>query len=150
MLRKLRRLSELSASELLVFFQLTAFAVAARFALTFLRLSRVMEFAARGANNRFLRCLPLCQIRYEIARLTRLADYAARATRPDGPCLLRSLLLFWLLKSRGEAAELLIGVSKEASALNSHAWIETQGNIIGDSTEMTGRFAPLLRFCTKL
>ena len=150
MLRKLRRLSELSASELLVFFQLTAFAVAARFALTFLRLSRVAEFVARGANNRFLRSLPLFQNRYEITRLTRLADYAARATRPDGPCLLRSLLLFWLLKSRGEAAELLIGVSKEASALNSHAWIETQGNIIGDSTEMTGRFAPLLRFCTKL
>ena len=150
MLRKLRRLAELSPAELLVFFQLTAFALAARFALTFLRLSRVAEFVARGANNRFLRCLPLFQIRYEITRLTRLADYAARATRPDGPCLLRSLLLFWLLKSRGEAAELLIGVSKEASALNSHAWIETQGNIIGDSTEMTGRFAPLLRFCTKL
>ena len=145
MLRKLRRLAELSPAELLVFFQLTAFVLAARFALTFLRLSHVMEFVARGANNRFLRCLPLFQIRYEITRLTRLADYAARATRPDGPCLLRSLLLFWLLKSRGEAAELLIGVSKEASALNSHAWIETQGNIIGDSTEMTGRFATLLR-----
>ena len=150
MLRKLRRLSELSASELLVFFQLTAFAVAARFALTFLRLSRVAEFVARGANNRFLRSLPLFQNRYEITRLTRLADYAARATRPGGPCLVRSLLLFWLLKARGEAAELLIGVSKEAAALNSHAWIETQGNIIGDSLEMTGRFAPLLRFCTKL
>ena len=145
MLRKLRRLAELSPAELLVFFQLTAFALAARFALTFLRLSRVAEFVARGANNRFLRSLPLFQNRYEITRLTRLADYAARATRPDGPCLLRSLLLFWLLKSRGEAAELLIGVSKEASALNSHAWIETQGNIIGDSTEMTGRFATLLR-----
>jgi hypothetical protein len=145
MLRKLRRLTELSASELLVFFQLTAFAVAARLALTFLRLSRVTEFVARGANNRFLRSLPLFQNRYEITRLTRLADYAARATRPGGPCLVRSLLLFWLLKARGEAAELLIGVSKEASALNSHAWIETQGNIIGDSTEMAGRFATLLR-----
>jgi Transglutaminase-like superfamily len=145
MLRKLRRLAELSPAELLVFSQLTAFALAARFALTFLRLSRVTEFAARGAHNRFLRCLPLFQSRYEITRLTRLADYAARATRFDGPCLVRSLLLFWLLKSRGEAAELLIGVSKEASALNSHAWVETQGNIIGDSLEMTGRFAPLLR-----
>ena len=150
MLRKLRRLSNFPPGELFILLQFVALALGARLALTFLRLSRVTEFAARGANNRFLRCLPLFQIRYEITRLTRLADYAARATRPDGPCLLRSLLLFWLLKSRGEAAELLIGVSKEASALNSHAWIETQGNIIGDSTEMTGRFAPLLRFCTKL
>src|SRR5437773_12172427 len=116
MLRKLRRLSELSASELLVFFQLTAFAVAARFALTFLRLSRVMEFAARGANNRFLRCLPLFQIRYEIKRLTRLADYAARATRPGGPCLVRSLLLFWLLKARGEARSEERRVGKECTS----------------------------------
>jgi len=59
---------------------------------------------------------------------------------------LRSLLLFWLLKARGEQAELLIGVRKETAALNSHAWIETRGTIIGDSAAMTGSFATLLRF----
>jgi len=146
MLRKLRRLAELSPAELLVFFQLTAFALAARFALTFLRLSHVMEFVARGANNRFLRCLPLFQNRYDLTRLTRLADIAARIMRAGGPCLVRSLLLFWLLKARGEPAELLIGVSKETSGLQSHAWIESQGKIIADDLDMTGRFATLLRF----
>ena len=61
-------------------------------------------------------------------------------------CLVRSLLLFWLLKARGEPAELLIGVSKETSGLQSHAWIETQGKILVDRPEVAGSYATLLRF----
>jgi Transglutaminase-like superfamily len=146
MLRKLRRLSKFSPGEIFILLQFTAFALAARLALVCLRLSRVMEVVARCANNRFLRCLPLFQNRYDLTRLTRLADIAARIMRAGGPCLLRSLLLFWLLKARGEPAELLIGVSKETSGLQSHAWIESQGKIIADDLDMTGRFATLLRF----
>jgi hypothetical protein len=136
----------LSPAELLVFFQLTALALAARLALMCLRLSRVTECVARGANNRFLRCFPLFQNRYEITQLTHLADYAARNTRADGPCLLRSLIIFWLLKARGEHAELLIGVCKEESALRSHAWIESHGRVVFDRPEMISDFANLLRF----
>src|SRR2546422_4374601 len=146
MLKKLRRLSEFTPGELLVLLQLVALALAARLALTFLRLSRVTECVARCANNRFLRCLPLFQDRYAITRLTRLADIAARNTRADGPCLLRSLLILWLLKARGEHAELLIGINKEVPVLNSHAWIESQGRIIADRPDMIGQFATLLRF----
>src|SRR5687768_9771756 len=105
MLRKLRGLSNFSPGEIFILLQFVALALAARFALTFLRLSRVTGFVARGANNGFLPCLPLFQNRYEVKRLVRLADIAARNTRADGPCLLRSLLLFWLLKARGEPAE---------------------------------------------
>jgi hypothetical protein len=42
--------------------------------------------------------------------------------------------------------ELLIGISKEVAALYGHAWIETQGRVMGDSPEVIGRFATLLRF----
>lgn len=146
MVRKLRRLSKLSPGELLVFFQLVLFALLARGALTFVALTRVMEFVARGADNRFLRSLPLFQNHYDMTRLSVLADLAAKGLCREGPCLLRSLLLFRLLKARGEPAELLIGVSKETSALQSHAWIETQGTVIGDNPAMTGGFATLLRF----
>src|SRR5438067_1513737 len=145
MLRKLRRLSNFPPGELFILLQFVALALAARLALTFLRLSRVTECVARGANNRFLRCLPLFQHRYELTRLMRLADLAAKGLRSDGPCLLRSLLLFWLLKARGEHAELLVGVRKEASAINSHAWIESQGKVIGDSAQTALHFATLLR-----
>jgi hypothetical protein len=71
---------------------------------------------------------------------------AARAVRPEGPCLLRSLLLFWLLKARGEHAELLIGVSKATGLLESHAWIECYGKIVGENDSGPLRFATLLRF----
>lgn len=146
MLRKLRRLSKLSAGELLVFFQLVLFALIARIALTIFALPRVTKIIAWGATNRFLRCLPLLLDRYEMMQLTRLADLAARGTRADGPCLIRALLLFWLLKCRREHASLLIGVRKEDGQFSSHAWIEFDGKVLGENEDGPFRFATLLRF----
>src|SRR4051812_12564005 len=123
MLRKLRRLSELSTGELLVFWQLVLFALIARIALKFFALPRISAFITYAANQRSLCCLPLFHNQYETTQLTRLADLAARGTRADGPCLIRSLLLFWLLKVRGEHPELFIGVRKDGPVFNSHAWI---------------------------
>jgi hypothetical protein len=51
-----------------------------------------------------------------------------------------------LLKARGKPAELLIGISKEAAALYSHAWIELRSKVIGDTPQSIGRFALLLHF----
>ncbi len=107
---------------------------------------RIIAFIAWGANRRLLRSLPLFHNWYELNCLTRLADLAARGIRADGPCLLRSLLLLWLLKARGEQVELLIGVRKEGALLNGHAWVESQGKIIADTVAMTSGFATLLRF----
>ena len=101
---------------------------------------------ARCAGNRWLGRFPLNHGCSEVANLTRLADIAARVTHGHGRCLIRSLLLFWLLKVRGEPAELLIGISKEAAALHSHAWIELRGRVIGDHPQIIGRFVILLRF----
>jgi hypothetical protein len=83
---------------------------------------------------------------YAVAHLTRLADIAARVTHGQGRCLGRSLLLFWLLKVRGEPAELLIGISKEAASLHGHAWIQLRQRVIGDHPQFIGRFTLLLRF----
>lgn len=146
MLGKLRRLSELSPGELLVFSQLVLFALLALAALTFVRLPRIGAFIASGANKRLLRSLPLFHDHYEIAQLARLCDLSARGMRGDGPCLIRSLLLFWLLKARGEQAKLLIGVRIEAGQFTSHAWIESRGIIVGDSDESALRFNILLHF----
>ena len=146
MLRKLRRLSELSPVELLVFCQLFFFALAARVTLRFIALSHFTKFLAVSAHNPLLRQFPLGHRCQETAQLAVVTGLAARAIRAEGPCLLRSLLLFWLLKARGEYAELLIGVSIEASGLNSHAWVESQGNVLGDSEESAFHFATLLRF----
>jgi hypothetical protein len=146
MLRKLRRLSKFSPAELFILLQLGFFALIARVSLRFVALPCVTALIAACVKNPFLRWFPLFENAFELSQLTRLADIAARIARPDGPCLLRSLLLFWLLKVRREPADLVIGVAKEATGLNSHAWIESRGCVLGDSEENTLRFATLLRF----
>jgi len=146
MLRKLRRLSKLSLSEQLVFIQLVFFVLAAKATLAFVSLPRIIKFLSASAENPLARRFPLGHRWQNSSQLAVTADLAARAARPEGPCLLRALSLFWLLKARGEHAELLIGVSKEGAVLNSHAWIESQGKIIADTVAMARGFATLLRF----
>jgi hypothetical protein len=138
--------SELSPGELLVFLQLVLFALIVRVVLTSIALPRISAFIAYAAKNALLRNLPLFHHSHGISRLTRVADLAARGTRADGPCLIRSLLLFWLLKVRGEHAELLIGVRKDGPIFNSHAWIESDGKILGENEDGPLRFSTLLRF----
>ncbi len=145
MLRKLRRLAKLTPCEWLLLPQLVAFSLAAGVGLRFMALPRLMVFIAQCAENRWLRCLPLLHGRCEFAQLTTLVDLAAKVTLGQGRCLSRSFLLFWLFKIRGKSAELLVGVSKESATFQAHAWIETQGRVVGDSPEMTENFATLLR-----
>jgi Transglutaminase-like superfamily len=144
--RKLRRLSEIPLSEWLFLAQLVPFTLAARVAVRLVALPRLMRFMARYTGNRWLRCFPVNHGGYEVAQLAPLADIAARITYGQGRCLGRSLLLFWLLRVRGEPAELLIGIDKEAAALHSHAWIELRRRVIGDHPQFIRRFTLLLRF----
>jgi transglutaminase superfamily protein len=146
MLRKLRRLSELSPCDLLVFVQLIFFDLAARATLAFVSLPRVLKFLSVSAQSPVAGQFPLGHRWQDSARLAITADLAARAIRAEGPCLVRALSLFWLLKARGQQVELLIGVRKEGALLNGHAWIESQGKIIADTLPMTSGFATLLRF----
>jgi hypothetical protein len=146
MLRKLRKLAQISPDEWLLLPQLFALCLVVGVALRLVELPRLIGFITQCAKNRWLNCLPFPHARCGVVRLTIFGDLATRVTHGQKRCLIRSLLLLWLFKARGEPAELLIGVSKEASALNSHAWIETRGSVVSDSQEMTGRFATLLRF----
>ncbi len=146
MLRKLGKLRRFTIGELLVFSQLLLFALGVRLALIFVSLPRMTHFLSWAGNRRLLQPLPIFHYCYPAKSLAQLADLAARATRSDGPCLLRSILLFWLLKARGGQPKLLIGVNKKNGNLNSHAWIELKGKVIGDATAMVRRFNILARF----
>jgi hypothetical protein len=145
-LRKLRRLSKISLNESLFLAQLVPFTLAARVAVKWVALPCLVGFMARCAGNRWLGRFPLNHGCYEVAHLTRLADIAARVTHGQGRCLGRSLLLFWLLKARGEPAELLIGISKEVASLHGHAWIQLRRRVIGDHPQIIRHFAILFRF----
>jgi hypothetical protein len=141
----LRRLADVSLVECVVLAQLAVLSLAGRIGLQLAGLSRLVEVMACCAERPRLRWLPVFRDRCAGARLARLADIAAALTGRQGRCLRRSLLLYWLLRARGEAAELLIGVRKDAGTLQGHAWVEVQGRVFGDDPGTPGRFAALLR-----
>jgi hypothetical protein len=145
-LRKFRRLSEISPHDWLFLTQLVLFSLTVGPAVRVVGLPRLIAFLTRCTEHRWLGHLPLQHGWYEVAQLVTLADIAARVTHGQGRCLARSLLLFWLLKARGEPVALLIGVRKEAVALHSHAWIELRRRVIGDTPQIIGRFAIVLHF----
>lgn len=58
-------------------------------------------------------------------------------------CLPHSLVLARMLRRRGIAAELRIGVAREPDRLLAHAWVEWEGRALGETTEGLASFTPL-------
>jgi hypothetical protein len=48
-------------------------------------------------------------------------------------CLPRSITLWWLLRRRGIATELQIGVRKNGERIEAHAWVVCCGKVIGEA-----------------
>ena len=66
-------------------------------------------------------------------RMSRLAEIAGRRGAVPATCLRQSLLVYWLLRRRGFAPELKIGVRKRESLFDAHAWVELQGVPLGQA-----------------
>ena len=146
MKRKIAKLASLSPREWLLLPQLVAFSLGIHLVLLAAPLERVAAGLARGAAGRRLRRFPLFHLSPEPERLTNLADLATRVTSGRDRCLPRSLLLFWLMRARGEPAELLVGAARSQGAeLEGHAWIEIRGQLIADSPASTNRYSTFLR-----
>jgi hypothetical protein len=75
----------------------------------------------------------------ECRRLARFAGMPYRHLPMPSSCLRESLVLYALLRRRGAAAELRIGVRKEGPALAAHAWVDHPGADAPD-----GRFGVLV------
>jgi hypothetical protein len=73
-----------------------------------------------------------------VARLVRSAGVHGLL---DPNCLTQSLTIWWLLRSRGIASEICIGVRKRDKSLEAHAWVEHQGMALDEHHE-PGRFVP--------
>jgi hypothetical protein len=69
-----------------------------------------------------------------VARTAWLVEVAAHRCLPRPTCLAKALVVFSLLKRRGLAAELVIGVAKTQRPLEGHAWVELGGAavVVGD------------------
>lgn len=77
---------------------------------------------------------------------------AARVLPWRPACLERSMALRYLLRRRGYAARLRIGVRKRGetaeessnstAAIEAHAWVEVDGEVVGDRADVDQRFLP--------
>jgi len=74
--------------------------------------------------------------------VARAVDRAARYCPLPTACLTRSLVLWWLLRRQGHAAELRIGVRRPGEALEAHAWVEYEGLVLNDGTDVAEHFLP--------
>jgi len=70
-----------------------------------------------------------------------LVNNAAHYAPGPVTCLTRSLLLRWLLRRRGIASKLRIGVQLTEGRLDAHAWVEVEGIPINDAPDVAQRFA---------
>jgi hypothetical protein len=79
--------------------------------------------------------------------IPRIVTAVARACRyypKSVACLQRSVALTSMLRKRGIAADLKIGVRQ--SPFESHAWVEVDGRIINDVESVRDTYAPLHEF----
>jgi len=71
-----------------------------------------------------------------------LVNVAARHAPWPATCLTRSLVLVRMLRERGAAARLRIGVRVVDGALDAHAWAELGGVPVNDAPDVGSKFAP--------
>ena len=83
----------------------------------------------------------------QVRRATRLTAIAARNhfSRPN--CLRSSLLLACILRRQGIPVELRIGVrlkneALDHAALEAHAWVEWEGNVVNDRPDVAEIYLP--------
>jgi hypothetical protein len=76
------------------------------------------------------------------AKIARMEEAAARHLMFRTNCLEQSLVLLWLLRRRGIAADLRIGARKDANRFEAHAWVEFEGAVLNDAGETHLHFVP--------
>ena len=85
------------------------------------------------------------QVSPSLPRLIWLVETAGRIVPVSITCLKQAMVLSWLLKRRGIATTIQIGVISQEGTLKAHAWLEQRGTVIfggsGD-TEQYHRLRP--------
>lgn len=78
----------------------------------------------------------------DVLRIANLVRAACNRLPLRVSCLTRSLLLQWLLEREGIRADLRIGVRLVDGGLQAHAWVEREGQPIGETAEVADTFLP--------
>jgi hypothetical protein len=76
-------------------------------------------------------------------KLQRLVSMAGRLHGSRITCLGRALTLYRMLSRRGNRSRVCIGVSRIQTNMQAHAWVEMEGQAIGEPEDITERFKVL-------
>jgi hypothetical protein len=77
-----------------------------------------------------------------VRNIAHLVDVAARHGVTSTNCLDRSLVLWWLLWRQGLASEIRFGARNGDGGFQAHAWVEHNGQVVGDREDIRRDFAP--------
>ena len=145
MIARLRRLRALSICDRMVLAQLLVSSALIVVALRSLGWRRVFV-ALNSLSTRYpIRRFPVFHLLYHMDELDPLVDLASGLSRRNR-CLVRSIMLFWLLRARGEAAQLVFGVRKREGSFEAHAWTVSERGLVGDSEAAIAEFYPMMSF----
>lgn len=73
--------------------------------------------------------------------IARLVHIAARHGLYSANCLPRSLVLWYFLRRRGQYSEIRYGARSGENGFEAHAWVEYEGEVIGDNRDIGQVFA---------
>lgn len=77
----------------------------------------------------------------QIALAAHMVNAADRHGLVHPSCLVKSLMLWWLLGRQGITSELRVGVRKEGGNLEAHAWVEREGIALNEPEEHHRHYA---------
>lgn len=137
---KLARIRKLSLCDTVLLAQLVGCASGVAVALKLVGWQRLTQSIIARSRGRILRRLPVFHFSYTIDQLVGLVEMAS-SVFPRNRCLVRSMLMLWLLRTRGERAEVVLGVRKRAGKFEAHAWTRSDAGIIGEPADAIADFA---------
>jgi len=79
---------------------------------------------------------------HSIPRITGAVGAVSRFV-PRATCLTQALAAHWLLSREGYAPSLRLGVRRDESDFQAHAWVECDGSVVIGGTDARIRYRPL-------
>ncbi len=134
----LARARRMTAADYLTAIDVLRLAVWVEAAIRLMPFSRVLERMRRDASD----TTDASRRQADHLRLARFVAVAYDILPFPGTCLRRSLVLYGLLEQRGVPSRLCLGVARNDSALDAHAWIECDGVTLDPACARFGELQP--------
>lgn len=137
-MRRLHKFLRLAPDERAALVEAWSLYLVAELALRLGFLARLVSFSRMAPRRRWDGSVSRAP---SIPRLSWVVEVAGRYAPLRATCLKSALVLSWLLRKRGVATILRIGVARRAGILDAHAWLEHEGQVIHGFTE--DRYEPI-------